>query len=48
MERIMLTFLACIGAGLVLAGIWVFISNGTTFEAIEDQVTGWVQGHTGG
>jgi hypothetical protein len=43
MERIMLTFIACLGAGLILAGVWAFISYGTAFEAIEDRVTAWLQ-----
>ena len=43
MERIMLTFIACLGAGLVLAGVWAFISYGSTFETFEDRVTAWIQ-----
>jgi hypothetical protein len=43
MERIMLTFIACLGAGLILAGVWAFVSYGTAFEAIEDRVTAWLQ-----
>ncbi len=48
MERVLFVFFACLGAGLILAGIWAFIAYGTAFEAFEDRVTGWVQGHTGG
>ena len=43
MERIMLTFFACLGAGLILAGVWAFVAFGTSFEAFEDRVTAWVQ-----
>jgi hypothetical protein len=43
MERIMMTFIACLGAGLILGVVWAFISYGTTFEAIEDRITAWLQ-----
>jgi hypothetical protein len=43
MERIMLTFFACLGAGIVLGAVWAFVSYGQAFEAIEDRVTAWIQ-----
>jgi hypothetical protein len=48
MERVMLTFIACLAAGLVLAAIWAFVSFGSTFEAFEDRVTAFIQNLTGG
>jgi hypothetical protein len=50
MERIMFTFFACLGAGLVLGAIWAFVSGafGTSFEVFEDHVTAWLQNLTGG
>lgn len=48
MERVMLTFFAMLGAGLVLAAIWAFVSAGTSFEAFEDRVTALIQSLTGG
>jgi hypothetical protein len=48
MERVMLTFFAMLLAGLILAGVWAFVTYGSSFEAFEDRVTGWVQNLTGG
>ncbi|MBO0733276.1 MAG: hypothetical protein J2P49_02965 [Methylocapsa sp.] len=45
MDRVMMTFFAMVLAGLMLAAIWAVVSAGTTFEKVEDGVTGWVQKH---
>ncbi len=48
MERVMLTFFAMLGAGLVLAAVWAFVSYGSSFEAFEDRITAFIQSLTGG
>jgi len=47
MDRVMLTAFVMLLAGLMLAGVWAFVAYGSSFEVIQDRVTGWVQNLTG-
>ena len=48
MDRVMLTAFFMVLAGLLLAVVWAFVAYGSSFEAFQDRVTGWVQNLTGG
>jgi len=49
MDRVLLTAFVLVLAGIMLAGVWVFVAyGGSTFEVIQDNVTGWVQNLRGG
>ncbi|MCI0600535.1 MAG: hypothetical protein L0Y50_04375 [Beijerinckiaceae bacterium] len=49
MDRVLLTAFVLVMAGIMLAGVWVFVAyGGATFEVFQDRVTGWVQDLRGG
>ncbi|MCI0467241.1 MAG: hypothetical protein L0Y57_09605 [Beijerinckiaceae bacterium] len=49
MDRVLLTAFALVLAGLMLAGVWVWIAYGSaSFEVLQDSITGWVQDLRGG
>ncbi|TPV98005.1 MAG: hypothetical protein USCAAHI_02572 [Beijerinckiaceae bacterium] len=45
MERVLLVGGAMVAVGITLVAVWVLITSyGTTFEMVEDHVTGWLEG----
>ncbi|HTV32258.1 MAG TPA: hypothetical protein VME69_04035 [Methylocella sp.] len=44
MDRVLIVFFVMVLVGLVLVAVWVLVTSyGTTFEAVEDQATAWIE-----